>query len=182
MSAADLRLGTVFGLRPVISSFYLEHGYPRAGEHRVREVVIDWKALASWEDGGFFSGPCLCIRCALHRYHLQEGDCKSRTIAEDMALMKFTYDSINKPDWKRETVLYEAAFRFRYFEMDFGRMLREPARSTVRMYFTVLQTFDLLLFFNEELRARYVKGVFINDRIREEALKDLVRQLEDGSL
>ena len=99
-----------------------------------------------------------------------------------MALMESTYDSINKPDWKRETVLYEAAFWFRYFEKDFGRMLREPARSTVRMYFTVLQTFDLLLFFNKELRARYVKGGFINDRIREEALKDLVRRLDNGCL
>ena len=65
--------------------------------------------------------------------------------------------------------------------MDFERMVRDPVRSTVRMYFTVLQTFELLLSFDKELRERYVNA-YPSHRVCEEALKDLVRQLNDGVL
>lgn len=181
MSAAEWRMGTWFGLEPVIPNWFRSKGYPHPGEHTEQVAVIDWKALASSDESALFSGPCLCVRCALHRYHVPGGNCSNRTIQEDLPLMEQTLAYLNNPPWKRDTVLYEAAFLFRYYERDFDRMRREPKRSTVRMYFTVLQTFDLLLFLDKEMRKRYVKS-YINDMVRVAALNDLIRQLEDGTL
>ena len=89
MTAAGVRGAAVFGLTPVIPSLYRDLGrWPRPGEHLELVKVVDWKALASREESDFFSAPCLCVRCALHRYHVVGGNCKNRTITEDLPLME----------------------------------------------------------------------------------------------
>ena len=121
MKASDLRLVTWFDEEPMIPSSYLEHKWPFEGEHTKLITVIDWNALSGISGSNILQGECLCVRCALHRYHLTEGSCKTRTDLEDQFLLKNAAAKFTDPR-KVEGVLFEAAYHFRRFNMDLPRM------------------------------------------------------------
>ena len=95
--------------------------WPHHGDHTDLTTVIDWNVLSGIDGSNILQGECLCIRCALHRYHLHEGSCKTRTDLEDQPLLKRAAARFTDPR-KVEGVLFEAAFHFRRLEMDLPKM------------------------------------------------------------
>lgn len=154
ISAAALRSNTSFGGQALIPPSYRNAGWPKQGEHTRLVTVIDWKAMQGISGSDLLQGECLCIRCALHRYFLLEGSCESRTGLEDKPLFKRAIAYFADPR-KVDGVLFEAAYHFYRLKMDLARLHSEPIRSSVCMYFTVMQAFDLVLRCDKRTRQRY---------------------------